>query len=263
MSNRNDVLITCPTFLILIVSHHKTKMKKYTLILLLFIINIGFAQKEFNYDRDFKIILKQSQDSSNVFYYPRLLNRFDANDSTLTNNDILALLIGHTADKNYKPYETLDAEREIHKLVRLEKFEEAIKKSDSLLKINPLNFSALMEKSYSYMKLEKKDSEFHKKKFMKVVYSIMSSGDGTFKNSYFVLNPSDGATLIKYILGGKIGIAGSGDDPNGYFLDILEMITEKETKTLHFNINHATEKLFSKEVKEQIKKVELKIKNGG
>ncbi|MEW7289369.1 DUF4919 domain-containing protein [Aquimarina sp. 2304DJ70-9] len=231
-------------------------MKKNILILLLFIANSSFSQNMFNYHKDFETILRQSQDSTSVLYYPKLLERFNDNDDTLTNSDIIALLIGHTTEENYKPYKTLKTEREIHKLVKLEKFDQAIIKSDSLLKINPLNFSALMEKSYSYMKLEKPNSEFHKKKFMKIVYSIMSSGDGTIKNPYFVLNPSDGATLIKYILGGKIGITGSGDDSNGYFLDILEMISKKETKTLHFNINHAAEKMFTKEEKE-------KIKNGG
>ena len=231
-------------------------MKKNILILLLFISNFSFSQNTFDYHKDFETILKQSQDSANVFYYPKLLERFNDNDDTLTNSDIIALLIGHTNDKNYRPYKTLKTERQIHKLVKLEKFDEATIKSDSLLKINPLNFSALMEKSYSYMKLEKPNSEFHKKKFMRIVYSIMSSGDGTNKKPYFVLNPGNGATLIKYILGGKIGIAGSGDDSNGYFLDILEMVTKKETKTLHFNINHATEKMFTKEEKE-------KIKNGG
>ena len=244
-------------------------MKSKIIIIILLISNSIFGQIEFDYHTLFKRILEQSTDSSNIFYYPKLLERFNKNDSTLTNIEVIALQIGYTSNKNYKPYLILDLEREIRKLVSNGKFEEAIKKSDSLLITNPLNFTALMEKGYSYMKLKKENSKFHKEKFMKIVYSIMSSGNGTIEKPYFVLSPSDGATLIKYILGGKIGIAGSQRDENGYFCDMLEMITEKETKTLYFNINHATEKMFTKEEKDEIKKIELEFKkekankNGG
>lgn len=226
---------------------NKIKMKTKLTIVILLVINSTFGQIEFDYHTLFKEISKQSTDDTSVFYYPNLLERFNKNDSTLMNIEIIALQIGYTSNKNYKPYQTLNIEREIGKLVHLEQYADAIKKSDNLLNTNPLNFTALMEKSYSYMKLKKENSKFHKEKFMKIVYSIMSSGDGTIEKPYFVLGPSDGATLIKYILGGKIGIAGSQDDSNGYFCDMLEMINEKETKILYFNINHAVEKMFTEE----------------
>jgi hypothetical protein len=225
--------------------------------------NSVFGQTEFDYHTLFKVILEQSADSSSEYYAPKLLTRFNENDSTLTNIEIIALQIGFTSNENYKPYQTLEIERDIIRLVSNEEYEEAIKKSDSLLITNPLNFTALLLKALSYVNLKKEDAEFHKGKFKKIVYSIMSSGNGTIEKPYFVLGPGDGSNLIKYVLGGKIGMAGSQDDSNGYFCDMLEMTTKKETKTLYFNINHATEKMFSKEVKEQIKKVELKIKNGG
>jgi hypothetical protein len=235
-------------------------MTKTTLItILLFSIGlVVFGQDNFDYHTDFKSILEQSQDSTSSNYYPDLLNRFEENDSTLTVAELLALQIGFTANSNYKPYETITTEREIKSLIGQKKYEDAILVCDKLLKTNPVNFTALMEKSFSYMKLGKESSEFHKEKFMKLLKSVMASGSGTYENAYFVLSPIDGQTMITHIFGGSIGTMGSGADPNGYFVDILEMNKEgKDSITLYFNINHATDNMFSED---DLKKMEESIK---
>ena len=227
-------------------------------IILLTIFSSVFGQDTFNYHRDFKKILEQSQDKTSDYYYPTLLDRFNKNDSTLTDMEVLALQIGFTADQNYKPYQTTSTEREIKSLIGQKKYEDALAACNKFLKTNPVNFTALMEKSFSYMKLGKDSIEFHKAKFMKLLNSVMASGKGTYENPYFVLSPIDGQTLITHIFGGSIGTMGSGDDPNGYFVDILEMNREgKDPVTLYFNINHATDKMFSEE---DLKKMEDALK---
>ena len=219
-------------------------MYQKLIFLLLLSTNSIFAQIDFDYQTHFKEILTQSTDSTGLYFYPNLLERFNRNDSTLVNFEILALQIGFTENKNYKPYQILKTERKIKSLVADEEFEEAIRIADSVLLTNPLNFTALLEKGFSLMKLEKDAAAFHKGKVMKVVRAILSSGDGTREKPYFVLGPGDGITVIEYILGGSIGTAGSGNDDNGNFLEIIEMITEEETKKTYFNINHATQKMF-------------------
>ena len=204
-----------------------------------------FAQ-DFDYHRDFKDLLSKSNDKNSEYYYPKLLKRFNSSDSTLTNKDVIALQIGFTADKNYKPYETIDKEREVLGLISDKKYEKAIVECDKLLKTNPVNFTALMEKGFAYMKLNKPDASFHKERTMKIINSIMWSGDGTIDKPHFVLSPIDGQTLIRYILGGSIGTMGSGSDKNGYFLDILEMTKDDKTVTKYFIIQHATDKIFDK-----------------
>jgi hypothetical protein len=207
-----------------------------------------FGQEKFDYHKDFKTFLNQSQDSLSVYYYPNLLDRFNKNDSTLTDLDIIALQIGFTNNPNYKPYQTIDKEREIKSLINQKKYGDAVVMCNEFLKTNPINFTALMEKGFAYMKLQNDSALFYKEKFMKVLNSVMASGNGTIDKPYFVLSPIDGQTLITHIFGGSIGMMGSGDDPNGYFVDILEMKKEgKEPRTLYFNINHATEKMFSEE----------------
>lgn len=204
-----------------------------------------FAQN-FDYHIEFKVILENSKDKNHAYYYPKLLERFNANDSTLTDKEMIALQIGATNEKNYKPYETMDPEQEILELVSDKSYEKAIKNCDVLLKDNPLNFVALMEKGFCYMKLNKPDAPAQKEKFMRVVNSIMWSGDGTREHPMFVLGPADGQFLIRYILGGDIGTMGSGSDKNGYFLDILDMKLGEESRSMHFIIPHATSTMFKK-----------------
>ncbi|MCB0497217.1 MAG: DUF4919 domain-containing protein [Cyclobacteriaceae bacterium] len=238
-------------------------MKKIAAIIAITIISssILFAQVTFNYHKDFKRILEQSKDKSSEFYYPKLLERFNRNDSTLTDLEVLALQIGFTANSNYKPYQTVSIEREIKDLVWKEKYEEALIECNKFLKTNPLNFTALMEKGFAYMKLGKEGSELQKERFMIVLHSILASGEGTKDSPFFVLSPIDGQTLITHIFGESIGIMGSGTDANGNFLDILEMKKEDgSSKTLYFNINHAAEKMFSESDMKKINKASKKNK---
>ncbi|GAA5042752.1 hypothetical protein GCM10011506_45570 [Marivirga lumbricoides] len=223
---------------------------KQMLLTFIFVIifNPLYGQESFDYHKDFNKILELSQDSLSTFYYPMLLDRFNKNDSTLTDLDLIALQIGFTTNKHYEPYQTIDTEEEIMNLINQKKYDAAILMSNEFLKTNPVNFTALMEKGFAYMLLQNDSALFYKDKFMMILNSVMASGNGTIDNPFFVLSPRDGQTLITHIFGGSIGMMGSGDDPNGYFVDILEMKKEgKEPVKLYFNINHAIEKMFSEE----------------
>lgn len=220
------------------------KLLTFLIVFSAFSITNNVFGQDFVYHRDFKDLLLKSKDKSSEYFYPKLLERFYSNDSTLTNKDIIALQIGFTASKEYKPYETIKQEREILDLISDKKYEQAIIECDKLLKTNPVNFTALIEKGFAYMKLKKSDASIHKGRTMKIIHSIMWSGDGTIDRPYFVLSPIDGQTLIIYILGGSIGTMGSGSDKNGYFLDILEMKKDDKTVKKYFIIQHATDKMF-------------------
>src|SRR5260221_12619510 len=71
---------------------------------------------EFNYNRDFKKILSETNDPANNLYYEKLVQRFKSNDTTFTNYQILALLIGFTDNVHFKPYDYLSIERRIYSL---------------------------------------------------------------------------------------------------------------------------------------------------
>ncbi|MBK6330888.1 MAG: DUF4919 domain-containing protein [Bacteroidetes bacterium] len=87
------------------------------LTITLFTIGNNVFGQNFNYHKEFKDILKKSMDKSNSYHFSKLLERFNKNDPSLSNKEIIALQIGFTADKNYKPYKTIDKERAIQKLI--------------------------------------------------------------------------------------------------------------------------------------------------
>jgi hypothetical protein len=232
-------------------------MKRILLLLLLTsLCTWTYGQSVFNYHKDFKTIVAKSKDSSSELFYPKLLERFNRNDSTLTNKEVLSLMIGFTENENYKPYETIQKEREVLQLIRDKNYKEALSATDSLLKTNPLNLAALMEKGFALWKLGDKNVGIHKSRYLKVLDAVLSSGNGSKANPFFVLSPIDGQTLIRYVWQGSIGTMGSGPDENGYFLDILEMKREGENPvTVNFHIQHAVSKsTFSKQIEATTKK---------
>lgn len=208
---------------------------------------ITFCQETFNYKDDFKNILEQTKKENSDLAYNKLLNRFNVNDTTLTDYEVLALLIGFTAQPAYKPYDVLTQERDIYNLNDVGKYQEGLKMANEFLETNPFNIKTLYEKSYSFSKLNQKDSaEFYLYKGFRIFQAMFFSGDGKSKETpTFALGPADGQDYIKKFIGAKIGTMGSGSDPNGNFLDILEMrFEEGESITLYFIIEHAVRKMF-------------------
>jgi len=231
-------------------------MKLLFIFLFISITTVIIGQEfEFNYQNDFNKILEETNDSSSSLYYEKLLTRFTRNDSTLTDFEILALLIGFTDSEYFFPYHYLTTEREIYNLNGDRKFNEAIEICDSFLYHVPVSQQALIEKSYSYYKLGNQDSAaFYSWKFRKIMDAMANSGTGlTPENALFALGPADGQNFIRKYLASKIGDMGSTRDEHGNFIDILELIMiDQETgdtiqTELYFQIEHAVNKMFNEE----------------
>lgn len=206
----------------------------------------------FDYHRDFEYYLSESTKSKSRYSFKTLLKRFQNEDKSIKENEIIAMMIGFTNNKNYHPYKNADIEREIMGFVNDKDYKKSLKQSTQLLKTNPLNFTALMEEGFSLWKIKDDKSYFPSVKSRIVVDAVLWSGTGSYSNPYFILSPIDGQTIIKYIFGGSIDTMGSGDDSNGYFLDMLDMKKKgNEKTTLHFNIDHA---MNNSEFKKQIDK---------
>lgn len=222
-------------------------MKKLFALSILIISLKSFGQTTFSYKDDFKKVLAKTKDQNDSLFYDKLLNRFTANDTTLTDFEVLALLIGFTGKPEYKPYQDLDIEREIYKLNGEKKYQEGLDSANKFLKTHPLSVKTLFEKSYSFHKLEQKDSaQYYLYQGRRIFKAMYFSGDGkTPENPSFALGPADGQDYIRKFVGGKIGIMGSGRDKSGNFLDILEAkFDDGQTIKLYFVIQHATRKMF-------------------
>jgi len=223
------------------------QIMKQLIILFSIIPFFIFSQEHFNYKKDFENILKETKSKKSEFYYDRLLERYNKIDTTLTNKQMLSLLIGFTDNKNYKPYKDIDFGRNLYKLNEDEKFDEVIKNGNEFLKTHPFDLKTLYETSYAcHKKGDETYAENYLIKAMLIFKAMIYSGDGkSIDTPSFALNPSDGQELIRKGIGAKIEKMGSGQDKNGYFIDILDARFEDNSpQTLYFIIPHAIKKMF-------------------
>ena len=216
-------------------------------LVLLNLIPIYSIGQRFNYQMDFKTILKRTTDQKDDLFHEKLAKRFAKNDTSLTDFEVLALLINFTSNKNYAPYEILSAEDQITEQVKSFQFEDAINMCDSILKIHPYNQQILFNKAFSYFSLKKLDSaEFYKYQFNRIMDAMAFSGSGSREDPIFSLGSKDSENYIYERLAKQIMSIGSGTDSSGNFLDIIEITDfQTDTLTLHFQIQHAVNRLIN------------------
>jgi hypothetical protein len=218
-------------------------------VVVLFLITCFSAQAQFNYQRDFKNIQQRTLDPKQPLHYNKLIKRFERNDTTLTNSEVLALMIGFTAKPQYKPYQDINEETTIYNLNVQKKYAEALKKANVFLKTHPLSVAGLYEKSYALFKLQYKDSsQYYAYRATRILSAMRFSGNGkTPETAMFALGPADGQDFVRRLAEGEVGTMTTGKDKNGNFLDVLEVRPKdgSEPFKLYFNIQHAHEKMYA------------------
>lgn len=242
-------------------------MKTLGLLLLLSLEQWASGQDSFNYNDDFKKLLARTNDPNDNLNYDKLLKRFAVNDTTLSDFEVLSLLIGFTDNPAYKPYADIAIERKIYDINGEGEYKKALESANEFLQTHPLSVKVLFEKAYSFHKLGQEDSaSFYAYKGQRIFEAMYFSGNGmTPETPTFALGPADGQDYIYKFVGEGIGTMGSGRDENDNFLDILEVTFETGEKVnLYFIIQHATDKMFSaeekKKMEDQLKKIESKEK---
>jgi len=228
-----------------------------TIQLLLGVCFVANAQFVFNYHQHFDSIAELTQKKRSELNYDLLLEKFQSVDTTMTNLEVLALMIGETKQDDYYPYELVHVERRILTHSQNSEFKKGLALCDSVLSIHPINFTALLERAYILDKIEDVVEEKKAKfQFVSTLDAVLSSGDGTIQYPIFVLSPMDGQILIRFIFGLNIGNTGSGEDEYGNFLDILEVINEEQgNMNMYFNIEHAVQRMFKEDLLEDFEKI--------
>jgi hypothetical protein len=212
-------------------------------------IALGFfinAQSTFNYKTDFKTVLNKTKDPKDKWHYDKLLKRFKKNDSTLTNADVLALLIGFTIKPDYRPYEDLIEEKKIYDLNAEGKYEDALIKADEFIKTHPLSIKVLFERSFAYYKARMEDSaRIFSSQGNKIFKAMKYSGNGqSLQSPIFALGPEDGQEYIIKYLGSGFGLNASLKDENANSVEAIEVVSKvREPYNVYFVIQHATGKM--------------------
>jgi hypothetical protein len=220
-------------------------MRIVTLIFFLCSGTISYSQIPFDYQRDFKSLVEVSKDKTSDLYYPKLLERFRNNDSTLNRRETLILMIGYTTQPHYRPYEDMETEQEIFQLNDEGDYETALEKSKRYLETHPVSLRVLKERSFSYHQTGKRDSaQFFMDLVDKVMSAMIYSGKGRDPEApIFSLGLADGEQFIPNI-GMTIAHKKTGFNKSKNFMEIINAMTEEGVYLNYFFvIQHAKEKM--------------------
>jgi len=193
---------------------------------------------------DYEEIKKEIHDSTSALYYPAIMARMLALDTTLTINDYRHLYYGYIFQPQYKPYWTSDDEKKLLKYYRSEKIEE--KDYDDIQQlanhsINEFPFDLRQLNYLAYIYHLKGDEAMAKKisyRFHAIVEAILSTGDGRkCETGFHVINVGhEYVILTMFELQVKMQSLVGGCDYIGLVKD------ERNIEGLFFNISKLKEK---------------------
>ncbi|HUP11870.1 MAG TPA: DUF4919 domain-containing protein [Niastella sp.] len=172
-------------------------MKTLSTLVLLLIAVSGIAQVNWvsvNYDSVEAATTNPDKDS----HYPKLLQRFNKFDTSLTLDEYRFLYYGFAFDAGYAPYQD-NGTSEIMPLVNERKYDKALDACDRLLATNPVSITTNFYKGFVLMNMAENDSSRrYAARARKLINAILSSGNGlTCETAYKVIYVSDEYTLLR------------------------------------------------------------------
>jgi len=194
-------------------------MKKILIVILLTTIFFDIKSQERSFEApDYEKISLEIQDSSSVYYYPKLMSRLVAYDSTLTIVDYKHLYYGYIFQKKYQPYWKSSDEEKLIKFYRSEKISE--KDYDKIIElashsINEFPFDLRQMNFLGYIYHLKGDDGMALKinmRFHGTFAAIMSTGDGkTCETGYHVISVSHEYVFLNFFQFNMTSQALTGD----------------------------------------------------
>ena len=228
-------------------------MRLIITLLLVICCLTSFEQPPFVYSKDFKAVLEKTKDKTSDLYYQKLLIRFLNNDSSLTRAETLALMIGFTEQRQYKPFKDLGKEQEIFDMNESGDYEGALDESKIYLQTHPVSLRILKERSYAYHQLRKKDSaDYFMNMVEKVMGAMIYSGKGkTPETAIFSLGLIDGEHFINNV--GMTPANKTTTSPKSKVLMyIVDALSDEGTHTdYYFILQHARDKIDEDEIGEE------------
>lgn len=210
------------------------------------------AQPAFDYKRDFKPFLEQSQDRQSPLYYQKLLIRFLDRDTSMSNMEMLALMIGYTEDSHYKPFEDMEKENEIFMMNEEGLYDDVIDKGRKFLQTHPLSLRVLKEASYAYFQKQMQDSaDYYMDLVEKVMNAMIYSGTGKKpEQPIFSLGLADGEYFIPNV-GLKVLDKNADWNANNHFMEVIKASKSGDDEIIYyFVIEHAKQKIDDDKVNE-------------
>lgn len=225
-------------------------MKKIFLILVLFLIadNLPAQEEYWSNPPDLKKIEKEVNSKSSPHYYPKLVKRLAACDTTLDDSDYEALYYGQAYQDGYSPYGDHDDMSAIRKMMQQDTLtpddvEKIMKHADGYIKKNPADpqiyYYRFMVRNYSIQvhgaDSGQIDEDYYR--FIMLSRALIGSGDAksmdhamyvvSTAHEYFCMNLMNVRMHTQHLI-----------SQNGHSYDLMELReNEQGIDSLWFNID--------------------------
>lgn len=193
-------------------------MKHRLLLLLMLVVPLaGWAQYDDPADTndvvesymipDYDYLKRVVNDKTSKFYYPRLLKRFAAADTSLTLDEIHCLYYGSVVQPDYSPYESSKQEEKALDILNVEKVsksdaKKAKKLLDKAISQTPMRLQLYAYRHYAETVLhgaESKEAANDAFRYMALITAIASSGNGQqFESAYHIAYTDHSYVLMGY-----------------------------------------------------------------
>lgn len=227
-------------------------MKKILLFFVVALFSVASFAQETEFEApDFAKIKKEVNSKKNEYYYPKLLKRFEAADTTMTIEHFRHIYYGAATLPDYEPYGS-DLEKELEKVLDTDKptksvWKKALGVVNKQLSEDPTNMTFHLYKINISEKVYGDDSKEFINAYNQLTmlfYAILSTGDGTSEETaFYVTCVSDEYTLMKMIGMKPKGQALVHAD-NGESYDVMDVEDDEGNESkLYFNITIMMEQL--------------------
>ncbi len=205
--------------------------------------------KKFAVERpDIEQIKREVNDSTSKYYYPRLMERYELNETVMTLPEYRYLYLGQLFQEDFNPYRESAHVKHIENLyyqgehTRAE-LDTIIKYAELALKDNPFDLRQLNFLTYAYRKRGKVNkANIWQYRMNHILEAIISTGTGLDPdNAWYVINPEHEYIVINF-LGREADsqeftqpyydhitlkpIPGRADATPGYYFNIKNLLEE-------------------------------------
>ena len=138
---------------------------------------------------DYELIKLNIENNQSNFYYPKLWDRFQQGDSTLTLEEKRHLYYGYVFHKNYSPYASAHDAKQVNTILNKEKttkkeWEKIVFLLNTSLSKEPFNFRHLYYQSIAHNALNNSvDADKNARKIWSIADALNSTGDGLSKET--------------------------------------------------------------------------------
>ncbi len=220
-------------------------LKKYynyilSLVIMLLLGATAYAQESDMEQPDFNAIKKEVNDPRSPYYYPTLIQKYNSNDTTMTDDEFRYYYLGYTFQEDYNPYRTSEFAHKIDHLYKQNKklsvaeYENLVKFAKQTLDDDPFDLRQINILIHGLKGLKRyRDAAVWQYRLDHLIDAIISTGDGTTpETAWHVIYPNH-----EYIILNCLGMKGVDFVFVEPYYDYVEI--EKNTRRIegfYFNV---------------------------